>query len=239
MKCINIYTNIYSMYPYTYPSLQLPTRFTGTDPTDEDMQHVNPLFVFKCLSCEVPLMIDQVPGIVVTGRTFVKVNCTNAFTVDERTFLTDLNLQTLDDLLTSPFISDVDKSRMQSLYHYVCHKYELAGLEPFNGNKAITLHKTLYNVRTSIDKQLHFLHKMQGSFEDYTLLKLKPWSHDRFCEQCGRSDIRLKQCDGCKAIHYCGKDCQRQHWKMHKPICKITKSIHIKSPKKKKKKTVT
>jgi hypothetical protein len=26
-------------------------------------------------------------------------------------------------------------------------------------------------------------------------------------------------CGSCKVAHYCCRDCQRQHWKQHKPLC--------------------
>jgi hypothetical protein len=27
-------------------------------------------------------------------------------------------------------------------------------------------------------------------------------------------------CGGCRVARYCGKTCQSQHWKLHKPVCK-------------------
>eukprot|EP00123_Amoebidium_parasiticum_P015490 comp22999_c0_seq1/m.36633 comp22999_c0_seq1/g.36633 ORF comp22999_c0_seq1/g.36633 comp22999_c0_seq1/m.36633 type:complete len:157 (-) comp22999_c0_seq1:568-1038(-) len=29
----------------------------------------------------------------------------------------------------------------------------------------------------------------------------------------------LKRCAGCQKEHYCGFDCQRNHWKVHKKVC--------------------
>jgi hypothetical protein len=31
---------------------------------------------------------------------------------------------------------------------------------------------------------------------------------------------RSCKCSGCRTACYCGKECQRQHWKQHKPVCK-------------------
>jgi hypothetical protein len=28
-------------------------------------------------------------------------------------------------------------------------------------------------------------------------------------------------CSGCKVARYCGKGCQKAHWKQHKPVCKM------------------
>jgi len=43
------------------------------------------------------------------------------------------------------------------------------------------------------------------------------------CSNCGASssDRELQECSGCHIVFYCDKTCQRNHWKTHKPICKI------------------
>ncbi|ROW15713.1 hypothetical protein VPNG_02135 [Cytospora leucostoma] len=43
------------------------------------------------------------------------------------------------------------------------------------------------------------------------------------CYQCGKiaADVgkNLDQCSRCKRVWYCNKDCQKAHWKDHKPAC--------------------
>lgn len=40
------------------------------------------------------------------------------------------------------------------------------------------------------------------------------------CDNCGGTDQPLMNCSRCKLVHYCGKECQRQHWKNgHKGQC--------------------
>lgn len=38
------------------------------------------------------------------------------------------------------------------------------------------------------------------------------------CRACGRVD-NVKKCKGCGVVGYCGKECQRKDWKMHKQVC--------------------
>lgn len=50
------------------------------------------------------------------------------------------------------------------------------------------------------------------------------------CAHCGKiespSDAqKLCRCTACKVVYYCGKDCQRDHWKAHKSYCKRIQSI--------------
>ena len=50
-------------------------------------------------------------------------------------------------------------------------------------------------------------------------------SSSRACANCGVSEtgsVALKPCSRCKAVVYCGKDCQARHWKAggHRDACK-------------------
>jgi TPR repeat protein len=52
-----------------------------------------------------------------------------------------------------------------------------------------------------------------------------PSSSSRTCANCGVAGVAggaLKPCSRCKAVVYCGKECQAQHWKVggHKAKCK-------------------
>ena len=39
------------------------------------------------------------------------------------------------------------------------------------------------------------------------------------CAFCHSKAADLKRCLGCKKVLYCGKECQAQDWKNHKPNC--------------------
>ena len=39
------------------------------------------------------------------------------------------------------------------------------------------------------------------------------------CANCNMVG-NFKKCSGCKKVHYCSAECQKTHWKTHKPECK-------------------
>ncbi|KAL6058569.1 FK506-binding protein 1 [Balamuthia mandrillaris] len=44
------------------------------------------------------------------------------------------------------------------------------------------------------------------------------------CIVCGRGSSAaqaLQRCAGCKAVHYCNREEQKQHWPDHKSLCKL------------------
>jgi hypothetical protein len=52
-----------------------------------------------------------------------------------------------------------------------------------------------------------------------------PWypsliiSNTKVCTFCSEAKQNLRKCSGCFSVAYCGVDCQRNHWKVHKSEC--------------------
>ena len=40
------------------------------------------------------------------------------------------------------------------------------------------------------------------------------------CFFCGKQGHNLPKCRQCSQAYYCNADCQRKHWKKHKPVCR-------------------
>jgi len=49
-------------------------------------------------------------------------------------------------------------------------------------------------------------------------------ANKRTCQVCGKESI--KKCSRCNLAWYCSPDCQRKHWKEHKPVCNSEYQSH-------------
>jgi len=50
-----------------------------------------------------------------------------------------------------------------------------------------------------------------------------PYGDRYMCSACMRVVNRTMRCSRCKRVAYCSKECQKAHWKTHKPFCKPAK----------------
>lgn len=69
-------------------------------------------------------------------------------------------------------------------------------------------------------------------FQKFTRKVMRHVNECEGCTKCGkhRSDgVKLLKCSGCRTTLYCSVECQKAHWKTHKPDCKrIGQSIEHK-----------
>ena len=40
------------------------------------------------------------------------------------------------------------------------------------------------------------------------------------CFHCGKHGHNLPKCRQCSQAYYCNADCQRKHWRKHRPVCR-------------------
>lgn len=53
------------------------------------------------------------------------------------------------------------------------------------------------------------------------------------CAFCSTEKANLLKCSRCKSVFYCSKECQKLHWKAHKPSCKPPQTLPTPEPKQK------
>lgn len=42
----------------------------------------------------------------------------------------------------------------------------------------------------------------------------------RQCEECGKRGVNLRRCGRCKCVWYCGPECQKRNWEIHRNVCR-------------------
>ncbi|CAE8639316.1 unnamed protein product [Polarella glacialis] len=45
-----------------------------------------------------------------------------------------------------------------------------------------------------------------------------------YCGEVGKGSCSMSKCLGCEVVRYCGTECQKDHWPVHKKLCKHLKS---------------
>lgn len=59
----------------------------------------------------------------------------------------------------------------------------------------------------------------EGATEDAGTKPTFQLNQVRLCNGCWKKEAKLT-CSACKQAKYCSKDCQKNHWRTHKPNCK-------------------
>ena len=62
---------------------------------------------------------------------------------------------------------------------------------------------------------------VEKSFQPCTPDLLRTREERHVCDYCGKDDDgTMKKCNACKQVRYCGRDCQKQGWRAHRPRCR-------------------
>ena len=87
----------------------------------------------------------------------------------------------------------------------------------------------------AVEEALHGMYYLEGAsksfhldFESYDSLRTKLGIQcEGSCFNCGAMGKNFPKCKGCHFVRYCGKQCQRQHWKSgHRSSCSFIKFDH-------------
>ena len=82
-------------------------------------------------------------------------------------------------------------------------------------------------------EQDHILASMSEQSQGEMYKMTKQMADGHICAKCKSQENgrkKFKFCARCKSIYYCGKKCQKEHWKSHKKTCReLTKMRNQKS----------
>lgn len=87
----------------------------------------------------------------------------------------------------------------QRIIQYICRK------ERTQGQSSFSVFDTVNNTQVS--------YLMDGT----PMIMCSP-SNKRVCEVCSNTEAWV--CSKCKKVYYCSKKCQKEHWVVHKIVCK-------------------
>jgi hypothetical protein len=100
--------------------------------------------------------------------------------------------------------------------------------------KSVTLHSTARYDTTGMDSMRHDLRAALDDVPPETIqpsadaAKIRSPAHLDFCRKCSSPPTpggKLRYCGRCAAVTYCSKQCAREHWAEHKPVCASMRTI--------------
>eukprot|EP01084_Bolivina_argentea_P129562 228807_1 len=100
----------------------------------------------------------------------------NNFNEQDKKILLKHNIQTVEDVVRSDFITKNDKLRFIKCikcYKFVKDRYKICDVEPINGNNPITLDGALFVLKINHQGFVKFIQRMSGKMDDYMILGMK------------------------------------------------------------------
>ena len=99
------------------------------------------------------------------------VDCENNFNSIEKEVIDKFNINNIDDLIRNEKISKNDKQRCLKCFAYVRERYELMGIEPFNGHNVIQLEKYAISIRILPNRIIKYCKSLgEQNVKDFTII---------------------------------------------------------------------
>lgn len=101
------------------------------------------------------------------------VNCENNFNSIEKEVIDKFNIDNIEDLIRNEKISKNDKQRCLKCFAYVRQRYELTGIEPFNGHNVIQLEKYGISIRILPNGIIKYCKSLgEQNVNDFTIISM-------------------------------------------------------------------
>jgi hypothetical protein len=72
--------------------------------------------------------------------------------------------------------------------------------------------------RATVKSQKEDIERTRRTADANTIVMGHAGVQPNTCASCGKTE-KLRKCSKCKAIYYCGEECQRADWRKHKGLC--------------------
>jgi hypothetical protein len=101
------------------------------------------------------------------------VDCENNFNSIEKEVIDKFNIDNIEDLIRNEKISKNDKQRCLKCFAYVRQRYELTGIEPFNGHNVIQLEKYGISIRILPNGIIKYCKSLgEQNVKDFTIISM-------------------------------------------------------------------
>jgi hypothetical protein len=102
----------------------------------------------------------------------VFVDCENNFNDTEKKVIDKFNINNIEDLIRNSCISKHDKQRCLKCFSYVRERYELMGVEPFNGHDVIQLDNYAIVIRVLPNRDIKYCKSLgeKDAVKDFTFI---------------------------------------------------------------------
>jgi len=102
------------------------------------------------------------------------VDCENNFTSNEKNVIDNFNINNIEDLIRNNKISKNDKHQCLKCFAYVCKRYELMGIEPFNEHVVIQIEKYAISIRILPDGIIKYCRSLrEKNVKDFTIIGME------------------------------------------------------------------
>jgi hypothetical protein len=125
------------------------------------------LFMFRAFKVEINPLITATKINIDDSAEYGEyiVDCESNFNHEQINIIIENNIFDIEDIIRSDKIDKISKQKSLECYKYVKVKYELTGIEPFNGHTIIRINDLVYEIRINNSGFITFIQPMRSDFD--------------------------------------------------------------------------
>lgn len=154
--------------------IRLLSLLENNDDSNENIY--TDLFMFRALRCEINPFIRATKIKLNDDNEFGEyiVDCESNFNDEQKNIIIENNIFDIEDILRSDKIDKISKQKSLECYKYVKDKYEICGIEPYNGHTIIKINDIVCEIRINNNGFVVYIQPMKSDFNwnNYHIIKM-------------------------------------------------------------------